>query len=508
MELELSKIHILLLESSPHVRRLLRNLLWNLGAKNVTVCSDVIRAVQILQQETSAVDLIISDLFMDPINGFALLEYVRSDVHSRNFFIPFIITSRYVDANIVRKAINMGVNEVIIKPFTLKCVQEKLSIVSNDVRHFVMTKNYFGPDRRRGETGKERENNRRRENDHHVTKISNLKQFKDLSSTFDFKKDQTIYLYMPNTVREKMAGSGVSNKTSFRFLPSNISKTQRFIQEAAKQFLTWAVKYIQKMDKEVNLLIKEMYLYDKTISSTKELNNLAKDVQELAGLFGEEQVVRVAEKISEISSYVVQQDKKTLLLIRSYLKLLHTLTEKDREMLTEEKLTELHKTLQLSIDSVFSAQNITREEILAQKEIEIEESTNNSIKELKKKLKDKEEEETSAIAQQWNEEISASPSLPQRVHTDNKIPNASKPFLRKERHTSQSIHSPFKEEIFLKEQAIPSPPQRNIDTNNQRISKNMEEKKSTLDTDELIKKNVNKAIQEKERKKSFFSFFR
>ncbi len=75
-------------------------------------------------------DLIISDLMMPKMNGYELLEAVRSYVKSK--FIPFIILSAKSHSQNIRDGLKMGADDYLMKPFDH---QELLSSIQYRLGH-------------------------------------------------------------------------------------------------------------------------------------------------------------------------------------------------------------------------------------------------------------------------------------------------------------------------------------------------------------------------------------
>jgi two-component system chemotaxis response regulator CheY len=70
------------------------------------------------------VDLIISDLTMPNLDGFGLLQAVRANRVSEK--TPFIMLTSHGDLAMVKDAVARGVNNYIVKPFTLGTMKSKI----------------------------------------------------------------------------------------------------------------------------------------------------------------------------------------------------------------------------------------------------------------------------------------------------------------------------------------------------------------------------------------------
>lgn len=150
------KFSILVVDDSDFIRSLMGSTLKNLGVGHIAYSADGGGAIGYLKSTASrsrrtahrAVDIVISDLVMDPVDGMVLLRWIRRHEESPNHFVPFILFSSYLDIENVREARNLGANGFLTKPFTANGVSDHLVQLVERPRQFVRTKTYFGPDRR------------------------------------------------------------------------------------------------------------------------------------------------------------------------------------------------------------------------------------------------------------------------------------------------------------------------------------------------------------------------
>lgn len=113
---------ILVVDDFTMMRRVVKNLLNQLGFSNLDEASDGAEALQKLQ--TRSYDLVISDWNMEPMTGIELLERVRSIEETKS--VNFIMLNAEAKPDNIVKAKQAGVNSYIVKPFTAKKLKEKL----------------------------------------------------------------------------------------------------------------------------------------------------------------------------------------------------------------------------------------------------------------------------------------------------------------------------------------------------------------------------------------------
>ena len=118
-------LQILVVEDQLAIRTILKSQLRHMGFKMIMEASDGESAFDILKTQT--VDLIISDWDMPFMTGYELLKAVRTDDSLAD--TPFILTSGSVSNDNIKKALQLKVNQFILKPFTLATLEEKIDQV-------------------------------------------------------------------------------------------------------------------------------------------------------------------------------------------------------------------------------------------------------------------------------------------------------------------------------------------------------------------------------------------
>ncbi len=113
---------ILVVDDSGAVRGIVRKIIAKLGCTGVDEASDGTAALAKLNEKLYG--LIISDWNMEPMNGKALLEHVRSKKKFEN--IPFIIMTTESDQYKILEARYAAVH-FISKPFSAEELQSKIS---------------------------------------------------------------------------------------------------------------------------------------------------------------------------------------------------------------------------------------------------------------------------------------------------------------------------------------------------------------------------------------------
>ncbi len=118
-----TSIKVLVVDDFATMRRILKNILKQLGFTNIVEAEDGSTAWDIL--EGQSIDLIISDWNMPKMTGLELLKKVRaSSKHSK---MPFLMVTAEAQKQNVIEAVQAGVSNYVVKPFTAEGIYDKLS---------------------------------------------------------------------------------------------------------------------------------------------------------------------------------------------------------------------------------------------------------------------------------------------------------------------------------------------------------------------------------------------
>lgn len=119
------KKKILVVDDMASMRGVICALLKNLGHTNLEQAEDGSQALNKLR--TDDYDLVISDWNMPKISGIELLKEIRKDEKLRK--IPVLLVTAETKLENIKEAIQSGVTDFIVKPFTQQSLDTKLSKV-------------------------------------------------------------------------------------------------------------------------------------------------------------------------------------------------------------------------------------------------------------------------------------------------------------------------------------------------------------------------------------------
>lgn len=114
---------ILVVDDFATMRRIIKNILTQLGFKNIIEADDGTSALNVLKSEK--ISLIISDWNMPKMTGLDLLKAVRADAGMAA--TPFIMVTAEAQQDNIILAVKAKVSQYIVKPFTAETLSEKLN---------------------------------------------------------------------------------------------------------------------------------------------------------------------------------------------------------------------------------------------------------------------------------------------------------------------------------------------------------------------------------------------
>jgi two-component system, chemotaxis family, chemotaxis protein CheY len=122
-------IKILVVDDFATMRKVIRNLLKQVGYENIVEAEDGVIALRTLKSKK--IDLVISDWNMPNMTGMELLQTVRSDEDLKS--TPFLmVTAEALQDNVIA-AVKAGVSNYIVKPFTAEVLNDKITKILENI---------------------------------------------------------------------------------------------------------------------------------------------------------------------------------------------------------------------------------------------------------------------------------------------------------------------------------------------------------------------------------------
>ncbi|MGD2116914.1 MAG: chemotaxis response regulator CheY [Chromatiales bacterium] len=120
---------ILVVDDFSTMRRIVKNLLGDLGFKNIEEADDGNTALPKLQ--SGKFDFLVTDWNMPGMTGIDLLKAVRADPNLAS--LPVLMVTAESKREQIIEAAQAGVNGYVVKPFTAGTLEEKISKIFDRV---------------------------------------------------------------------------------------------------------------------------------------------------------------------------------------------------------------------------------------------------------------------------------------------------------------------------------------------------------------------------------------
>ena len=122
-------MHVLIVDDSRSMRMILRKQLVEAGFQ-VTEAGDGQEALRCLREQGAHFDLALFDWNMPVMSGIELLGQVRAD--PTLCVLPVLMVTSETELDYVARALELGANEYLMKPFTPEALKEKLELIGLD----------------------------------------------------------------------------------------------------------------------------------------------------------------------------------------------------------------------------------------------------------------------------------------------------------------------------------------------------------------------------------------
>ena len=113
---------ILIVDDFSTMRRIVKNLLRDLGFNNTQEADDGLTALPMLKK--GEFDFVVTDWNMPGMQGIDLLKHIRADAELKH--LPVLMITAEAKREQIIEAAQAGVNGYIVKPFTAATLKEKI----------------------------------------------------------------------------------------------------------------------------------------------------------------------------------------------------------------------------------------------------------------------------------------------------------------------------------------------------------------------------------------------
>jgi two-component system, chemotaxis family, chemotaxis protein CheY len=129
---DITKMTVLVVDDNDFMRDLVASMLREIGFREIVHASDGEAALQKVKQENPS--LILCDVDMEPMNGLDFVDRLRRTQLPPAKQTPVILLTAHSDAEIVQRAIKLGVNAYIVKPVKRNQLEARIATVLEKLR--------------------------------------------------------------------------------------------------------------------------------------------------------------------------------------------------------------------------------------------------------------------------------------------------------------------------------------------------------------------------------------
>ena len=136
-------IKVLVVDDEHYMRKVVRTLLMSSGVRTIYEAADGPAGLELIR--SMAPDVVILDWEMPGLDGAGFVRMVRSPQTFPFPDVPIIMLTGHGERSRVIEAVEIGVNEFLLKPVSSKALQDRLISVLAKPRPLVKSGDYYGP---------------------------------------------------------------------------------------------------------------------------------------------------------------------------------------------------------------------------------------------------------------------------------------------------------------------------------------------------------------------------
>ncbi len=134
---------ILVVDDEHYMRKVVRTLLMSIGVRNIHEAPDGPSGLDAIRNTQP--DIVIVDWQMPGLDGASFVRMVRSPETFPFPDVPIIMLTGHNERSRVIEAVQVGVNEFLLKPVSSKALRSRLVSVLTKPRPVVKSGGYYGP---------------------------------------------------------------------------------------------------------------------------------------------------------------------------------------------------------------------------------------------------------------------------------------------------------------------------------------------------------------------------
>lgn len=292
------RLTVMVVEDNRFMRDLLCSTLSAFGVENIIAEDDGASAIRRLKLSRTnpkaaglgTVDIILADYVMPVVDGILLLRWLRTGSGVPDRFVPLIMVSGAADREVVEQARDAGVTEFLAKPYSARTLADRLLLVINHPRPYILSQSYFGPDRRR--TAVTVDKDRRSEDPAGVQVIHKASNEKTLREDV-----RAIQFRIGNRLRDKLGANLMKGEIDID--PAFIRAADERIRSFFGDYADWVERHIRSMvDSRNALAVGEG---DAAIHIAN-INTIAHELRGQSGIFDYPLITQIAKSLYDATS--------------------------------------------------------------------------------------------------------------------------------------------------------------------------------------------------------------
>lgn len=314
----LAQINILIIDPDKRVADLLRKVLISLGFGGIFLARDGAEGLRILHNKP--IDLAITDWDMEPMNGLSFIDHIRTSKNSPNRQLPIVMLTGKAQRRHVETARDVGMTEFVVKPFSVRTLCDRIILVIEHPRNFILAGTYVGPDRRRRSGPPPADAAERRINpDDRAAIVSEDKRSKVLRAG-----DQEVTIMKPSQTLKDKVGHDISLDDILSV--SSVRKAQQIISGAQGDFLEWIIQDTRAMEQAFHRIGHTAAGKPQDIRA---LYQAALTIKAQAGTFGFDLASQVAESLMLVLEDLTYADPQCMVVLRKHMDALYVIFQRN-----------------------------------------------------------------------------------------------------------------------------------------------------------------------------------
>jgi two-component system, chemotaxis family, chemotaxis protein CheY len=134
---------VVIVDDEYYMRKVVRTLLMSIGIRSIHEAADGPAGLELIR--TLGPDVVIVDWQMPGLDGAGFVRMVRSPDTFPFPNVPIIMLTGHAERSRVIEAIQIGVNEFLLKPVSSKALQDRMVAVLTKPRPSIKSGDYYGP---------------------------------------------------------------------------------------------------------------------------------------------------------------------------------------------------------------------------------------------------------------------------------------------------------------------------------------------------------------------------